>query len=84
MISEYHNHTLQANLRHLGDELQKNYIQTTSEKKQSKASGFLFLVRMVAKLERHSVMQNKQGPNAETTQAIGGLSNEITSKPVEL
>ena len=51
MISKYHNHTLQTNLGHRGEEPLIIYRNKTFERNKSKANSSLFLVKMIAKLE---------------------------------
>ena len=52
MIRKYHSHKLHTNPRHHEEELQDIYSNKTSERQKSKATSSLFLVKMVAKLER--------------------------------
>ena len=51
MIRKYRNHTLQANPWHLEKETQNIYSNQTSER-QSKATSSLYLIKLIAKLER--------------------------------
>ena len=51
MFRKYHNHTLQTNPQHLEEESQNTNSHKTPER-QSKATSNLFLVKMIAKLER--------------------------------
>ena len=51
MTKKYHNHTQQTNPKHCEEEPQNTYSHNTSGR-QSKATSSLFLIRMIAKLER--------------------------------
>ena len=51
MTKKYHNHTLQTNPKHCEEEPQNTNSHNTSGR-QRKATSSLFLIRMIAKLER--------------------------------
>ena len=51
-IGKYDNHKLQTNPQDRDEETQHLSSKKTSERQLSKATNFLFLVKMIAKLER--------------------------------
>ena len=61
MIRKYHNHTLQTNPLHHEEKPQNTNIHKNEEDNSSKATSVLFLVKMIAKLERKQryAYQNK-------------------------
>ena len=70
MIRIYNNHTLQTNQRHLKSH--RAFLVTIHMKvNKSKATSFLFLFNMIAKLNGRKVMQNKTNTNTELPQTMG-------------
>ena len=61
IIRKYHNHTLQTNPRQREEEPQNIYSNNSSVRNNSEATSFLFLFKMIAKLEwtQSSAQQNK-------------------------
>ena len=72
MIRKYHNHTLQTNPRHRGEEPHNNHKTPGI---QRKASSFLFPIKVIAKLER---TQSNAKPNRKNAEPHNGIKNEST------
>ena len=69
MIKKYNNHTQQTNPRHC-EEKQQNTNSHKTSGRQSKATSSLFLIKMIAKLERtqSNAYQNKDQTQNPYTQ----------------
>ena len=71
MIRKYHNHTLQTNPWHREEEPQNIYSNNTYVRQYSKATNFLFLFKMIAKLGWTQSNAYKTKINRELPQTMG-------------
>ena len=78
MIRKYHNQTLQTNPRHREEEQYNNH---KAPGRQSKATSFLYPIKIIVKLERTltNVQQNMEQTQNPTTGAT--TNNESTTEP---
>ena len=78
MIRKYHNHTLQTNPRHREEE-PRTLRAMRQEDNLSKATSSLFIIEMIAKLERtpHTALQNKVETQNSNTMGTT-INNEST------
>ena len=61
MITKYHNHKLQTNSRYCEEELQDITVTRYPKDNKSKATSSLFFDKMIAKLERTLMVEQKTG-----------------------
>ena len=80
MIRKYHNHTLKTNPRHRKEEPHNIYSNKTSKRqlKQSKQL-FLFLAKMIAKLERTHSNEYQNQDQHRNLQTMGGYIKQKIS-----
>ena len=80
MIRKHHDHTLQTNPLHREEATQTPTTTRHQKDNQSKATSFLFLIKIIATLEGHRILKNKTKTKLRTPQKIGTtINNESTT-----
>ena len=72
MIRKYYTHTLQTNPRHLGEEPSNTNSHKAPGRQLNKTRSY-FPIEMIAKLERHKVLNNK--PRTKHRTSTNNVSN---------
>ena len=84
MIRKYHNHILHTNPRHRKEESQKNTVTKNLKDNKSKATSSLFIVKIIARLERTQRNEYQNKHQHRTPQTTGGTYNNrsTTTEPL--